>query len=160
MPQAPAGSSTAAGSNRTPGGWGWQATSDLLSGTQGGSPPSAMSEAGCASRCGLPGQTRSGGASRGVREPSRPGIHLSVRPQVPPRPARARANKGSSVPLRRTENWRRWRSCSTRMGPPCSSALGGVACAIARADTGDLGPQRTDSSAARAEEGGGAGNQL
>lgn len=32
-----------------------------------------------------------------------------------------------------------WRLCSTRMGPPCSSAIGWVLCAIARAETGARG---------------------
>lgn len=159
MPQARAGSSRAAGSNRTPGGGGGRppVTYSLGHGVAALRPrcrrPAALAGAGC------PGGARSGGASRGFGSPPAPG---SIRPPAGPAPSRprARANKGSTVPLRRTENWRRWRSCSTRMGPPCSSALGGVACAIARADTGDRGPQRTDSSAARAGEGGGAGNQL
>lgn len=94
--------------------------------------PAALAGAGC------PGGRAPARCQSGFGSPPAPG---SVRPQVPPHPARARANKGSAVPFRRTENWRRCRSCSTRMGPPCSSALGGVACAIARADTGDRGPQ-------------------
>jgi hypothetical protein len=43
---------------------------------------------------------------------------------------------GAELPLSRTVNWRRRRSCSTRMGQPCSSAPRGTAapeCAIARA---------------------------
>lgn len=70
-----------------PGLGGWQATSDLLSGIQGGSPPSALLEAGCASRCGLPGRAHSGGASRGLG--TLPPRDPSARRSRPVPPARA-----------------------------------------------------------------------
>lgn len=66
---------------------GWQATRDLLSGIHGGSPPSAMPEAGYASRCGLPGRARSGGASRGSG--ALPPRDPSARRSRPVPPARA-----------------------------------------------------------------------
>lgn len=68
-----------------------QATSDLLSGTQSGSPLSAMPEVGCASRCGLPVRARSGGASRGSA--ALPPRDPSVRPPAGPAPSRPRARK-------------------------------------------------------------------
>lgn len=73
----------------------WQATSDRLSEIQGGSPPSAMPKAGYASRCGLPGPARSGGASRGsgALPPRDPSARRS-RP-VPPARARKQRQRGT-----------------------------------------------------------------
>lgn len=93
MPQARAGSSRAAGSNRTPeggeGGGRPPATRSLGSRVPALRPrcrkPAALAGAGCPAR-------RAPAVPVGVREPSRPGIRPPARPQGPA-PSRPRARK-------------------------------------------------------------------
>lgn len=94
--------------------------------------------------CGTPPGLR----ARGARAPAR------GRPRRAPVAGRQKAGVGpvTALPLSRTVNWRRRRSCSTRIGQPCSSAPTGTAaveCAICARAGGRLDPGLTPARRAR-----------
>lgn len=76
----------------------------------------------------LPGALSTPGARRGLDSPgSPPPPGPRVRPQPRGAQTKGGGGPGPALPLSRTVNWRRLRSCSTRMGQPCSGAPGGTA---------------------------------
>lgn len=105
-------------------------------------------------------ETKGGGPrSRRPRGPGwgRARVPGRGRPRLAPRARKQKAGRaGNALPLSRTVNWRRRRSCSTRMGQPCSSAPSGTAaaeCAMARAAVG--GPRRARAAGPGRENAGG-----